>query len=164
MITLPEEPAVDLDPHVFGDQSPCFGCAPHHPIGFQLRFQRVGDVVATRWTPADRYQGPPGILHGGLVTTLADELAAWTVVGLKERMGFTASLEGRLKRPVRVGQEVLGVGRIVADKRRLVDVAIELQQDGEVAFAGSFVFVILDRKGAERLIGAMPDAWERFCR
>lgn len=165
MIAIPaSETPVDLDPHVFGAESPCFGCAPHHPIGFHLRFQRVGEVVVTRWTPESKYQGPPGILHGGLVTTLADELAAWTVVGLRERMGFTASLEGRLKRPVRIGREVVGVGRIAADKRRLVDVEIELQQEGELAFAGTFVFAVLDPRSAERLIGPMPKAWERFCR
>lgn len=154
-----------LDPDTFGRDQPCFGCSPTHPIGLRLRFERDGDDVVTRWTPPEQFQGPPGILHGGLVTTLADELAAWTIVALKQRMGFTASLEGRLKRPLRIGREVIGVGRITADTRRIVKVSVTLSQDDASAFEGSFTFALLDAKGAERLLEMpLPDAWQRFCR
>ena len=40
----------------------------------------------TTFTPDDRYQGPPGIMHGGLVTTLADEVAAWAIIGVLENL------------------------------------------------------------------------------
>ncbi len=152
---------VDLDPDTFGRDQPCFGCSPTHPSGLKLRFERSGDEVFTRWTPPERFQGPPGILHGGLVTTLADELAAWTIVAIHGHMGFTASLEG----PVRVGREVIGVGRILADGRRVVRVGVTLLQADEVAFEGTFTFAVLDAAGAERLLQMpLPEAWQRFCR
>lgn len=121
--------------------------------------------MVTRWTPPDEFQGPPGILHGGLVTTLADELAAWTIVALKGRFGFTASLEARLLGPIRVGREVTGTGRITADGRRVVRVGVALAQDDRATFEGSFTFALLDAKGAERLLERpLPEAWRRFCR
>ena len=70
-----------LDGHLFGADQPCFGCGPNHPWGFHLAFERDGEAVVTRFVPGDRYQGPPGIMHGGLVMTLADEVGA-----LEERM------------------------------------------------------------------------------
>lgn len=154
-----------LDGHLFGPDQPCFGCGPEHPIGFRLRFSREGDEIVTRFTPGERYQGPPGVMHGGLVTTLADEIAAWTVIGLKERMGFTAALSARLKRPVRVGVEVEGRGRIVKDTARVLEIAIVLSQEGAVCFQGDFTFALLDRAGAERVLGGpLPEAWKRFAR
>ncbi|MEM9694518.1 MAG: hotdog domain-containing protein [Myxococcota bacterium] len=153
-----------LDPDIFGEASPCFGCAPHHPIGFKLRFERIGEVVRTRFTPDARYQGPPGIFHDGLVTTLADEIAAWTVLGLRHCFGFTAALSGRLVHPVRIEDEVVGLGRIEADRRRLLEIEVELQQAGRVAFRGSFTFALLDEAGATRLLGELPEAWKPFCR
>ncbi len=154
-----------LDPHTFGREQPCFGCSPTHPIGFRLEFDREGDEVMTRFTPGEHHQGPPGILHGGLVTTVADELAAWTIVALKGRLGFTAALEARLSRPIRVGREVIGVGRIAVDGPRVVRVAVELSQDGVLAFKGQFTFALLDKSAAERLIGSeLPDSWAKFCR
>lgn len=166
---MPSDPAshtaVPLDPELFGSESPCFGCSPHHPIGFKLRFERVGDRVQTTFVPDARLQGPPGVMHGGLVTTLGDEIAAWTVIGLKERFGFTAALSAKLHRPVRIGVPVMGAGRIVTDKTRLLTIEVTLEQSGERAFTGEFTFVLLDAAGAERLLGGpLPEAWARFAR
>ncbi len=162
------EPDVEpLDPETFGPGQPCFGCSPAHPIGLRLRFTREGDEVTTRFTPPPEYQGPPGIMHGGLVTTVADEIAAWTIVGLKRRFGFTAAIEARLLRPVRVGVELLGRGRITTDGSRLVTVAVTLAQEGADAFRGTFRFALLDEGGATRVLGSgapLPEAWKRFCR
>jgi acyl-coenzyme A thioesterase PaaI-like protein len=58
-----------------------------------------------------------------------------------------------------------GRGRIVADKRRLIDVEAKIVQDGALAFASTFKFVVLDKSGAERMLGGpLPPSWERFCR
>jgi acyl-coenzyme A thioesterase PaaI-like protein len=155
----------DLDPDAFGPGQPCFGCSPDHPIGFHLRFAREGDEVVTRFVPGEQYQGPPGIMHGGLVTTLADEIAAWAVIGLLERFGFTAALQVKLHRPVRIGVEVEGRGRIVRETSRVVNVGVRLLQGGAEALTGELTFAILDRSGAERLLGGpLPEAWVRYCR
>jgi acyl-coenzyme A thioesterase PaaI-like protein len=157
--------ATELDPHLFGDDSPCFGCSPLHPTGFRLTFSREGDAVCTRFTPRADHQGPPTIMHGGLVTALGDELAAWTIIGLKGRMGFTASIEARLLRPLRVGVEAVGRGRITKDGGRVVEVAVMLAQRDEEVFRGQFQFVLVDRRGAERILGGpLPEPWLRFCR
>jgi acyl-coenzyme A thioesterase PaaI-like protein len=154
-----------LDGTLFGPGQPCFGCAPDHPVGFRLAFRREGDAIVTRFTPDARYQGPPGIMHGGLVTTLADEVAAWTLVGLKGRFGFTSTLACKLHRPVRVGAEVLARGHITRDARRIVDVAVEIFQADVLTLEGAFKFAVLDRAASEKLLGGpLPEAWARFSR
>lgn len=156
---------IDLDPETFGSQSPCFGCSPKHPFGFHLRFWRADDRVWTSFTPSEDFQGPPGVMHGGLVTALADEIAAWTIIGLRERFGFTASLEARLRRPIRVGREVTGSGTIDKESSRVVVIDVRLEQDGQEAFRGGFTFAVLDASAAERFLGGpLPDAWKRFAR
>lgn len=154
-----------LDGHLFGPGQPCFGCGPDHPYGFRLTFEREADTIITRFTPSDRYQGPPGIMHGGLVSTLADEIAAWSVIALSGKFGFTATFDAKLHRPVRVRVPVLGRGRIVRDRKRLIDVETTIHQDEQLCFTSSFTFVVLDKGGAERMLGGpLPPAWERFCR
>ena len=154
-----------LDGGLFGEGQPCFGCAPDHPIGFRLRFERDGDYVVTRFTPAERYQGPPGIMHGGLVMTLADEIGAWAIIALLDTFGFTAEMSGKLKKPVRIGEEVEGRGRITKPGARVVGVEVELRQGGELVYTGALRFVLLDEKGAERMLGGpLPESWRRFGR
>ena len=121
--------------------------------------------MVTRFVMGQQYQGPPGIVHGGLVTTIADELAAWTVIGMKERFGFTAAIEARLKRPLRIDVETVGRGRIVRDGSRLIKVGISLSQRQRETFSGVFTFALLDRAAAERLLrGPLPESWQSFCR
>lgn len=154
-----------LDPELFGKEQPCFGCSPSHPAGFHLTFARRGDEVITRFTPGDRYQGPPGVMHGGLVMTLGDEIAAWTVVGQKGRFGFTVAVEARLSKAVRIGVEIEGRGRIDSETGRFTKIAVELLQAGVVCFKGTFTFALLEVSAAERLLGApLPEAWKKLAR
>ena len=154
-----------LDGTLFGPGQPCFGCGTDHPIGFHLTFVREGEEVVTRFTPGDRYQGPPGVMHGGLVMTLVDELAAWGLIALKEKFGFTTSFEGRLKAPVRIGKEIVGRAKFSKDTPRVVKVGVTLHQGEILAFEGEVTFVLLDQRGAEKLLGGpLPEAWKRFSR
>jgi acyl-coenzyme A thioesterase PaaI-like protein len=154
-----------LDGSIFGDDGPCFGCAPNHPYGFHLKLVRDGDGVKTLFTPHDRYQGPPGIMHGGLVMTLADEVAAWAILAKLGKFGFTASFEGRFRGPVRIGLEAVGFGRVVKESHRVVRVQVRIEQAGNECFDGTLTFALLDRGGAEKLLGRpLPEAWARFAR
>ena len=155
----------DLDPHVFGAGQPCFGCSPDHPIGFHLRFSKDDGAIETRFVPGDTYQGPPGIMHGGLVMTLGDEVGAWAIIGLLGKFGFTASFSGKLKKPVRIGEELVARGTIVRDTTRVVAVRVEITQSGVLCFEGEYTFVIVDEAGVEKLLGGpLPDVWKRVAR
>lgn len=154
-----------LDGHLFGPDQPCFGCGPSHPIGMHLAFERDGDDVVSRMTPGPNYQGAPGMMHGGLLATFADEVAAWAIIAGAGKFGFTVSFEAKYRRAVRIGVPIEGRGRLTSAVRRVTDVAVEITQEGELAFTGAFRFAILDRAAAERLMGGpIPDAWQRFTR
>ena len=154
-----------MDGSIFGPGQPCFGCGPDHPIGFRLAFEREGDDVVTRFVPTERYQGPPGIMHGGLVATLADEIAAWSIIALLGKFGFTAQMTCKLHKPVRIDVPIVGRGTIVRDARRIVQTRARIQQNDEDAFTGDFTFAILDRAAAEKMLGrALPPEWDAFAR
>ncbi len=154
-----------MDGHIFGPGQPCFGCGPDHPIGFHLAFDVEESEVVTRFTPTETYQGPPGIMHGGLVATLADEIAAWAVIGLLGKFGFTAQMTCKLVKPVRIGVPLVGRGTIVRDARRIVQARASIMQDDAEAFVGDFTFAILDRAAAEKMLGTtLPEDWDRFAR
>jgi acyl-coenzyme A thioesterase PaaI-like protein len=157
--------SVALDPHLFGPGQPCFGCSPDHPTGFRLRFAREDAAVTTAFTPLEVHQGPPGLMHGGLVMTLADEIGAWTLIGLLGKFGFTVQFAAKLRKPVRIGVPVLGRGSIPKPGHRIVTVKVELVQEGVTAFEADAGFALVDQAGAERLLGRpLPEAWKVFCK
>ncbi len=153
-----------LDGTLFGDNS-CFGCSPTHPFGFHLKFEREGDGVVTRFTPGDRHQGPPGIMHGGLVSTLADETAAWSLIAHTGKFGFTTSFECRLQRPVRINTLTVARAQVTRASSRIVKTAVRISQGDEDCMTGDFSFVVLDAASAEKMLGGpLPESWRRFAR
>jgi acyl-coenzyme A thioesterase PaaI-like protein len=154
-----------FDPELFGTEQLCYGCGPRHPNGFRLRFSRVGQEVHTRFMPGDLHQGPPALMHGGLILTLADELAAWTILGMLGKFGFTGRVEASLSRPVRINEEVTGVGKILRSTSRTVHVEVTLTQTGEAVFSGKFLFALLAANAFEKLTGRpLPEEWKQFTR
>ena len=154
-----------LDGRMFGPDQPCFGCSPTHPTGLKLTFTRDGDEVVSSFVPTDRHQGPPGILHGGLVMTIADEIAAWAIIATLGKFGFTASHEGRLHRPIRIGRPLEARARVAEDRRRVVTSEVRILQDDALAYSGRFRFVLMDKAGAEKMLERpLPTEWDRFTR
>ncbi|MBL8910973.1 MAG: PaaI family thioesterase [Archangium sp.] len=159
-------PAVSpLDGRLFGPNQRCFGCSPDHPAGFHLKFVTDGEDVVTKMTPAPHHQGPLGLMHGGLISTLADEAAAWAVLAATGKFGFTTSFECRLAKGVKVGVEVEARARLTKNSSRIVKAAVEIKQEDFVCFTGDFTFALLERSSAEKVMGGpIPDEWVRFCR
>jgi hypothetical protein len=78
----------------------------------QLQFWLDGDRVLSKYIAPAFYCGFEGMLHGGLIGTLLDEIAAWTV-GIKTlHMGVTLRATITYRRPVPVGQTLILEGRI----------------------------------------------------
>ena len=153
-----------IDPNIFGADQQCFGCGPTNPIGLKLKFFKDGDTVVTRFTPGLGQEGPPGIFHGGLQATVVDDLAAWTMVGLKGHMGFTVSMQIRYLRPLRLHQEVVGTGTILKDGDSSILMDTVLKQNGKTGCMAKVVYALLTRERAKEVLGGeMPKEWERFC-
>lgn len=153
-----------FDGSLFGDQD-CFGCGPSHAAGFRMRFHEEGEDVVTSLVPDAGHQGAPGIMHGGLIFTIADELAAWACILKLSKFGFTARYGGKLQSPGRIGVELHGRARIIRKTTRTAEVSVSLAQGGAAVLDGAFTFVLLDKTGAEQLLGRpLPPEWARFAR
>ena len=98
----------------------CFVCGLHNPFGLHLRFfdSAPGEVTAEIAVP-EQYQGYPGVVHGGIVAAMLDEVCGRSHMGGDPpRFMFTARLEIRYRKNVPVGQPLRLVGKAGASKRR----------------------------------------------
>lgn len=149
-----------LDRFVFGREQTCFGCGPFNDRGMQLRFEKDGDVVRTRTTPTKGWDGPPGVLHGGLQATLIDEVAGWTLVGFLGRIGLTTSMNVRYMRPVRLGEELVAEGTIASREGEIVTVKAKVLQGGRACALGRVSYALVDGHRAEQNMGQrLPPGW-----
>jgi uncharacterized protein (TIGR00369 family) len=109
--------AVD-DPEI-GERwySPVYG--PGNPVAPPMVATQAEDGRATgRVTLGKPHEGPPGLVHGGVVATLLDHVLA-RAVRTAGRGGLTATLTVTYRRPVQLGVPLVATAEMgTADGRR----------------------------------------------
>jgi len=111
-----------------------------------------GSLVATaEFGPLS--EGAPGLVHGGAILTALDEAlgaAAWLV----GRRCMTARLTTEFRKGTPLGSELLVVTRVVASRRRIIDLTGELMgPDGTVYAAAHGRFMDLEEAQLKRIFG-----------
>lgn len=77
----------------------CFGCGPENSDGLGLRPHFVGDQVEAKIAFAPRFQGGPGLVHGGAVAAFFDDLMGFVMMA-HQSPGVTARLETNYLLPI----------------------------------------------------------------
>jgi uncharacterized protein (TIGR00369 family) len=137
------------DPNVYQ----CFGCSPFNDFGLHLEFWEDGDDVVSYWTPRVVLQSYPKVVHGGIQTTLMDEIAGWVVYVKCGTVGLTADLKVKFKRPLLIDQgDVTIRARLTERNKRLATISASLaNSQGKVcAEAELRYFLLSDQEAREK--------------
>jgi len=123
----------------------CFVCGVQNPIGLHLRFfeSEPGEVVADVIVP-ENYQGYPGIVHGGIVGAMLDEVAGRSQMGSGDatRFMFTARLNIRYRKNVPTGELLRLVGKAGEVKGRTASAASAIyNQQGNILAEAEAILV-----------------------
>ena len=96
----------------------CFVCGTENPHGLCLDIKDTEDGVASVFDPPTWAQGYQGIVHGGIVATLLDEMAVWAA-HKKGCRAATAEINVRFKKSMRIGETYTLTGRVKTMKGTL---------------------------------------------
>jgi uncharacterized protein (TIGR00369 family) len=124
----------------------CFVCGRQNPVGLRLKFLEDVDSHQVRCEfaiPAE-YQGYPGVVHGGIVASVLDEVAGRAVMlgRTDEVLMATLRMTVRYRRPtptetslVAVGwvERISAIGARVAGEIRLPDGTVTAECEAVVA-------------------------------
>jgi len=138
-ITPPSGPGFEIEPHH------CFACGTlnEHGLHLDLHLERGRSWVELAID--DRFQGWDEIVHGGILTTILDEVMAWALVA-EDNWGLTARLSVEFKAPVRTGQAIRADGWITRSRKRIVDTEARIVDaaDGSLLATATGVYVAAD--------------------
>ena len=104
----------------------CFGCSKHNEIGLKLDFWKDENKCYSKVTIPREFCGFEGIVHGGIVATLLDEISAWTLGVNKAKMGFTLKATIEYLKVVPIDTELILVGNIVDEKGEILTIESEV--------------------------------------
>jgi len=137
----------------FADDRYCFVCGPKNPMGLKLDFNFDGKTIRTEYTPPKEHQGYMNIVHGGIVSTLLDEVMVKVAIELG-KPAVTAQMDIRLKKAVKIGTKITFSAEITKETRKTLEAYAKATVNDEVVAdaRGKLVKIELKNKGS-RVLG-----------
>jgi acyl-coenzyme A thioesterase PaaI-like protein len=138
----------------------CFVCGRNNPIGMHMHFYTDSDgCVHADYTPHEDHQSYPGIMHGGLITAMLDELIGRTAIA-SDLWCMTAKLEVRFVKPVPIGAPLHLKGEITRRTSRILEGRGEIRlQDGTVAAEAQGTYIRIPDEQLAQLKSALA-GWQ----
>jgi uncharacterized protein (TIGR00369 family) len=90
----------------------CFGCSPVNPSGLRMRFHTDGDALYSWLSVPSHLCGWSNFVHGGVITTILDEVMGWSAIYLLKTLTLTKSITVDFLKPVYINDELRAEGRI----------------------------------------------------
>jgi len=134
----------------------CFICGLENPVGLKLRIYQVEPgVVESTYNAPEHFQGYPGVLHGGIVASIIDEISGRSMMGVIEnpRFMFTARLEVKYRKNVPTCKPLRIVGKAGQDKGRSAEAwaGIYDAESGELLAEGNTVLVNVPQERLDQI-------------
>jgi len=136
----------------------CFGCGEENPIGLKLKFKWDNGTARAEFTPNESHQGWPGIVHGGIISSLLDE-AMSNAPYFEGIPCLTAKMQVRIRRPALTGERLIITASITKKSRRLVETrAVISLEDGTPVAEGMATMFVINSKPDDNVSGKEREA------
>uniref|UniRef100_A0A7C3Z391 PaaI family thioesterase n=1 Tax=Desulfobacca acetoxidans TaxID=60893 RepID=A0A7C3Z391_9BACT len=150
--TGPKGPAITPTANTY-----CFVCGQENPRGLKIKVTYLPAEMAAETLVAlpREYQGWTDVIHGGILSTLLDEMmahAVWRFAG----PGLTLSLEVRFHHPLRPGEAIRVRGVLASGNgcRRLAEALITRASDDKKIASAKSRFLLLEGQSGQDDPGA----------
>lgn len=123
----------------------CFVCGLENPIGLKLHIYKTGPgVIETTYIAPEHFQGYPGVLHGGIVAALLDEISGRAHMGdpSEPRFMFTGKLEVKYRKNVPIGVPLKIIGKAGKSKRKIAEGWAGIYDESETLLAEATTLLI----------------------
>ena len=119
----------------------CFGCGPRNDAALGVRFRLEGDVVVSDFVFAPRFEGGPGVVHGGAAAAFLDDVMG-SVLMAHHTPAVTARLEIDYLRPIPIGLSIRAEAWLAEDLgNKLWVEAVGRDAEGDVYLEARALFV-----------------------
>lgn len=137
----------------------CFGCGSKNPHGLQMKFLTDGEAVYSHLTVPSHLTGWNDMVHGGILSTILDEIMAWSAIYLLKRVVVTKSMHIEFIKPVFTRDSLKITGRILEqpNEREAIMEGLVHKASGELCTRSEGLFALFNTSAAKQK-GIMSDA------
>ncbi len=135
------------------DDHNCFACGPMNSAGLQMVFFTNDLSVVTWLTVPDHLCGWNNLVHGGVLSTILDEIMSWTAMYLLKSITMTRSITVDFLKPIYTGNRLKAEGNVleVTRQRSAVLEGSIYNKEGQLCAKSTGSFALLTPALAKRM-------------
>lgn len=97
----------------------CFVCGDKNKIGLKVAFFYENGKTKAQYTPTREFEGYKDILHGGILSSLLDEVMIYSIIA-QGIITVTVQMEVKFKKSAKIGETLFLEGQITEDKGKIL--------------------------------------------
>jgi len=143
-------------PHTAG----CIVCGRDNPHGLKLSLHVDPDtgIVSAQYVSQPQHIGFVGIIHGGVLATVLDEIMVWAATWAGKRFCVCGELNVRYRQSVPVGAKLLIQGQVSAVRSRLIETTGSVVgQDGTLYTSASAKYIPLPEERNRQFVQTLVE-------
>jgi uncharacterized protein (TIGR00369 family) len=131
--------------------SGCFVCGNKNPAGLKVKFYEKDGGAFAEFVPKDTLEGYKGLLHGGILASLLDEIMIKAVLARRVYC-VTAEMNIRYKKPVEITERLSLFGFIEKENGRIYATkGWAKNQKGDIVAEGEGKYFVPKPEAARKL-------------
>lgn len=131
----------------------CFGCGVNNPYGLKMIFYTDGETLFSDVAVPKHLGGWNNLVHGGILSTICDEITGWTAMYQLQKMVLTKTITINFRKAVFITDALRAEGRIVETVRESEAVVEGSIYNGkeELCVTARGLFALLDAQTGIRM-------------
>lgn len=125
----------------------CFVCGKDNLIGLNITFFRDQDKIRAEFVPESKHEGFKGIVHGGILFSILDEIMGRTTITTKGVMTMTVEVNIKYRKKVIVGEKIIFNAQMTKDLGRMIEAKAEARsEDGTLLTEAKGKFIVVSKE------------------
>ena len=122
----------------------CFVCGKENPFGLQITFFKDRKEVKAEFIPESKHQGFRGIVHGGILFSILDEIMGRTAIITKRVMTLTVEINIKYRKKAPIGKKIIFTAQMIKDLGRMIEAQAQARlEDGTLLTEARGRFIVL---------------------
>ena len=141
----------------------CFACGKNNPEGLHMTFYTDEKSIFSEIVLAETKRGWDQVVHGGILSTILDEIMAWTAIYFTRKIMLTKTLSLNYIHPAHVNSKIKTVGWIHEITAKEIVLKSEIYNDkNQLCTEATGCYALFSTKLAKRLKLLNEDSLDKF--
>jgi len=131
----------------------CFGCGPANHRGLRMEFYGNDRLVFSEMDVPDYMAGWNGVVHGGILSSMLDEVMAWGAIFLTERFILTKTMTVNYHKPTLMHERLRAEAEIEerTSEREVIMRGRILNSKSEVSVSATGTFALFSPESIKKI-------------